>query len=178
MLCSFAHISRFQSHKYFNKTEETTKVSLFSFVHILLRKCLWPCDSESNAVVIRSVLSVFINLCCADSVFLCFDVVSACKKKFISNSLECNEQFPAPSLLPQCRGPSDCDGSECCIMASRWQHCAWTVSLRPPCNAEHERSETVVDYGGCWLGYSQGLPTFRGPPIPKSIQREQYVNNT
>ena len=46
--------------------------------NILLGKCLSPCDSAcSNAVVHSSVLSVFIDLSCAEGVFeLRMDFVS------------------------------------------------------------------------------------------------------
>jgi len=46
------------------------KVNPTPLQNVLLSKCLQPCDSTSNAVIKRSVLYVFINLRCAESVCL------------------------------------------------------------------------------------------------------------
>jgi len=50
--------------------------------NVLLSKCLQPCDSASNVIVKRSVLYLFINLRCAESVCLYYGL-RVCGQKYI-----------------------------------------------------------------------------------------------
>jgi len=46
------------------------------------------------------------------------------------------------------RGPRGSFRSECCTVASQWQHCAWTVAWQPPTNVDHETTSTIFQVFG------------------------------
>ena len=69
----------------------------------------------------------------------CFSLISLYALVLLS---ECHEWYAAPASACLRRGPCGC-------FAVRWwrsqrQHCAWTVSLHPPSNAEHEAGQAAT----------------------------------
>ena len=57
--------------------------------------------------------------------------------------LVCHGWSAAPVFACLRRGPRGCFHSECYIGRDLMVHCAWTVSLLPPINAEHEAGQAL-----------------------------------